>query len=269
MGSVVYFASDFHLGTGDSRRREKKLIDWLDRISADATHLLLLGDQFDYWFEYKYFVPKGFVRFLGKLASMRDSGIQIEVFIGNHDIWMFDYFPDELGIPVHREPQIYEFNGKKILAGHGDGLGPGDRGYKRLKKIFHNPVLQFLYRQLHPDLSFRAARYFSRKSRAQEMSAPPFLGKEQEWLVRYSEKCIARDPEIDYCIFGHRHLPIYFPLSNQKSVYINTGDWLEHDTFACLKEESCYLYRYETGKSSFRPLLPEGDLPDDPHGLRQ
>jgi len=248
MNSVVYFASDFHLGIQDSSRREKKIIDWLDQIKADATHLILLGDLFDYWFEYNFFVPKGYIRFLGKLAELKDLGIHIEIFIGNHDVWMFDYFPQELGIPVRRAPHTYHFNNLKIIAGHGDGLGPGDKGYKRLKKIFHNPFLQFLYRQLHPDLSFRIARFFSRKSRSQEVEPPAFLGVEEEWLIQYCERLINRDSDIDYCIFGHRHLPIYHRLSNQKTIYINTGDWLEDFTYACLKGEYCYLYSYETGE---------------------
>lgn len=248
MSSVVYFASDFHLGIQNSSQREKKIVDWLDHIRKDATHLILLGDLFDYWFEYKFFVPKGYIRFLGKLAELKDQGIHIEIFIGNHDVWMFDYFPSELGIPVRRAPHTYHFNGKKIIAGHGDGLGPGDKGYKRLKKIFHNPFLQFAYRQLHPDFSFRIARFFSRRSRNQELESPPFLGTEKEWLIQYCERLILRDTDIDYCIFGHRHLPIYHPLSNQKTVYINTGDWLEDFSYACMKGEFCYLYSYETGE---------------------
>lgn len=248
MNSVVYFASDFHLGIKNSPHREKKINAWLDQISEDATHLILLGDIFDYWFEYKYYVPKGYIRFFGKLAKLKDNGIHIEIFTGNHDIWMFGYLTEELNIPIHRAPKEFQFNGQTIIAGHGDGLGPGDKGYKRLKKIFHNPVLQTLYRQLHPDLSFRIAQYFSRKSRAKELDSPSFLGPDKEWLIQYCERLITRNPDIDYCIFGHRHLPIYYPLSNLKTVYINTGDWLKDFTYACLKEENCYLYNYETGQ---------------------
>jgi len=251
MEAIVYFASDFHLGIANSKQREKKIISWLDKASEDATHIFLLGDLFDYWFEYRHYVPKGFVRFLGKLAALRDQGIDIQVFTGNHDIWMFDYFPNELGIPVHRDGQIYEFNKVKLWIGHGDGKGPADHGYKRLKKIFHSPILQFLYRQIHPDLAYNLANYFSGRSREQQSTDLPFLGMEREWLMQYCERKLVHHPDVNYFIFGHRHLPIYHSLSNQKSVYINTGDWFEDGYYACLKDKNCYLYNYETGEKIF------------------
>lgn len=254
MNSIVYFASDFHLGIRNSLEREKKIVAWLDQAGRDATHIFLLGDLFDYWFEYRHFVPKGFVRFFGKLAELSDSGIDIQVFTGNHDVWMFDYFPQEMGILVHKEIQHYEFNTRKFWIGHGDGKGPGDNGYKRLKKIFHNPVLQFLYRQLHPDLAYDIATSFSRYSREKETEVIPFLGKDKEWLIQYCELKIQHNPDIDYFVFGHRHLPIYYPLSNQKSVYINTGDWFEKGTYACLRGENCYLYYHESGERIFPPF---------------
>ncbi|GAA5221822.1 UDP-2,3-diacylglucosamine diphosphatase [Membranihabitans marinus] len=242
--SKIYFASDFHLGIQDSKVRETKIIQWLDDISQDASHLYLVGDLFDYWFEYNHFVPKGFIRFLGKLAALKDSGIQIDIFIGNHDVWMFDYFPEELGIPVHKAPIRVSHYGKNFLIGHGDGLGPGDHGYKRLKKIFHNPFLQFCYRQIHPDLSYRIANYWSKTSRAQEHVSPQFLGADKEWLVQYSESKSRANPDIDFFIFGHRHLPICHDLSNQHSFYFNIGDWLHHDTYGVFDGEKFYLYQY-------------------------
>lgn len=251
MDSIVYFASDFHLGIRNSRERELKIVEWLEEVSRDATHIFLLGDLFDYWFEYRHVVPKGYVRFLGKLAQLSDSGIDIQVFTGNHDVWMFDYFPNELGIPVHKDTQHYQFNGRKFWIGHGDGKGPGDKGYKRLKKIFHNPVLQFLFRQIHPDLAHDIAGYFSRYSREKETERIPYLGKEKEWLIQYCERKIQSHPAIDYFIFGHRHLPIYYPLSNPQSIYINTGDWFDDGTYACLRGKNCYLYNYETGNKIF------------------
>lgn len=251
MDAVVYFASDFHLGIEHSRKREKKIVAWLDMVRKDATHIILLGDLFDYWFEYRNYVPKGFTRFLGKLAELSDQGINIQIFTGNHDIWMFEYFPNELGIPVHRDSQLYLFNGRRYWVGHGDGKGPGDKGYKRLKKIFHNPLLQFLYRQLHPDLTYRIAGYFSKTSRDQQTSVIPFLGEDKEWLIQYCERKLKTHPDIDYFIFGHRHLPIYHTLSNQKTVYINTGDWFGEGYYACLRDKNCYLYNYETGNKIF------------------
>ena len=251
MDSIVYFASDFHLGIENSRQREQKIVAWLDEIGRNATHLFLLGDLFDYWFEYRHYVPKGYVRFLGKLAELRDQGVEIHIFTGNHDIWMFDYFPNEFGIPVHRDGHVFEFNDLRFWLGHGDGKGPGDEGYKRLKKIFHNPVLQFIYKQLHPDLTHSIADYFSNKSREKEIHTIPFLGEDQEWLIQYCERKLETHPVIDYFVFGHRHLPIYHRLSNQRSIYINTGDWFTGGHYACLCEKNCYLYSYETGEKMF------------------
>lgn len=248
----VYFASDFHLGIQNSKEREKKIISWLDKAAVDADKIYLLGDLFDYWFEYKFHVPKGYVRFLGKLAEIQDSGISIEIFTGNHDVWMFKYFPEEFGIPVHREVRLEEFGAKKIMLGHGDGLGPGDMGYKRLKKVFTNPVLQFLYRQLHPDLSWRIANFWSHKSRSQELKPPPFLGKEKEWLIQYCEYKLQSFSDIDFFVFGHRHLPIFYQLSNERSYYINIGDWLNHNTYGMFDGNFFYLYEYGRDEPLYR-----------------
>ncbi|WP_236974453.1 UDP-2,3-diacylglucosamine diphosphatase [Membranihabitans maritimus] len=248
----VYFASDFHLGIQNSKEREKKIISWLDKAAVDADKIYLLGDLFDYWFEYKFHVPKGYVRFLGKLAEIQDSGISIEIFTGNHDVWMFKYFPEEFGIPVHREVRLEELGAKKIMLGHGDGLGPGDMGYKRLKKVFTNPVLQFLYRQLHPDLSWRIANFWSHKSRSQELKPPPFLGKEKEWLIQYCEYKLQSFSDIDFFVFGHRHLPIFYQLSNERSYYINIGDWLNHNTYGMFDGNFFYLYEYGRDEPLYR-----------------
>jgi len=151
----VYFASDFHLGIDarlSSREREKQLVRWLEQIRKDAYSIYLVGDVFDFWFEYKTVVPKGYVRLLGKLAELRDEGIPIYFFTGNHDMWMFSYFEEELGIPIYREPIVREIMGKTFFIGHGDGLGPGDHGYKFIKRVFANPVCQWLFERLHPKI---------------------------------------------------------------------------------------------------------------------
>lgn len=230
----IYFASDFHLGINTqktSRERERIICSWLDSIRHDAEKIYLIGDLFDFWFEYKRAVPKGFVRFLGKLAELKDAGISIEVFTGNHDMWLFDYFPSELGIPVHRKELIVEHDGKKFFIGHGDGKGPGDTGYKILKKIFANRVCQFLFARLHPNFGIGLADYLSRRSRAMtEVEA--FLGEDKEWLVLYANRKLDTLNDIDYFVFGHRHLPLDILLKNKKSRYINTGDWFKHYTYA-------------------------------------
>jgi len=233
-GKKIYFASDNHLGAPtqeESRPREVRFVKWLDEIKQDAEAIFLLGDLFDFWFEYKHVVPKGFVRTLGKLAEIRDSGIPIYFFVGNHDLWMQDYFQKELNIPVYHKPKEFEFSGKKFLVGHGDGLGPGDHGYKRMKKVFTNPLSKWFYRWLHPDLGVPLAQYFSVKNKAisgeEDMM---FLGEEKEWLIQYCKRKLEQK-DYDYFLFGHRHLPMEINLDG-KATYINTGDWINHYTFA-------------------------------------
>lgn len=253
--SVVYFLSDFHLGTSgklSSADRERKIVRFLDKISSDATKIYLVGDVFDYWFEYKSVVPKGFVRILGKFAELSDSGIEIEFFTGNHDIWMFRYFTEELNIPIHREPIDIEFHGKRIHIGHGDGLGPGDKGYKRIKKIFTNPILQKLYSTIHPNIGLKIMRLFSRKSRESNADESHFFGPEKEWLVQYSESMIKIN-DYDFLIFGHRHLPIDYLLSNGKSRYINLGDWLNYCSYVRIDSENLQLLFFENENGKIYP----------------
>ena len=230
----IYFLSDFHLGAPNAEAsliREKKIIRFLDNIKADATAIFIVGDLFDFWYEYKKVVPKGYVRILGKLAELTDSGIPIHFFVGNHDMWMRDYFQKELNIPVYFEPVPFEFNGKKFLVGHGDGLGPGDKGYKFIKKIFRNKAAQWLFGIMPPAMGMGIAHYFSRKSRAQTgQTDEKFLGEDKEWLIQYS-KDVLKTVHYDYLVFGHRHLPIDFKINDQ-SRYINLGDWIKYFSYA-------------------------------------
>jgi len=230
----IYFASDNHLGaptTAQSRPRERRFVQWLDSIKADAGAIFLLGDLFDFWFEYGSVVPKGFVRVLGKLAELRDSGIPIYFFVGNHDLWMNDYFETELGIPVYRSPLPFQCAGKRFLVGHGDGLGPGDKGYKRMKKVFTNPFCKWLFRWLHPDIGVRLAQYLSVKNKLISGDEDVhFLGEDKEWLVQYCKRKL-QTTHYDYFLFGHRHLPMTIKVG-ENSTYINTGDWIQYFTFA-------------------------------------
>ena len=246
----IYFASDQHLGaptSEKSKEREKKLVRWLDSVKEDAEAIFLLGDLFDFWFEYKTVVPKGFVRVLGKLAEIRDSGVPIYFFVGNHDLWMNDYFENELGIPVYHEPKEFTFSGKTFLIGHGDGLGPGDYNYKRMKRIFTHPVCKWLFRWLHPDLGVRLAQHFSVKSKLISGEEDVlYLGEEKENLIQYCKQVLATK-HYDYFVFGHRHLPMKLSLE-KNSEYINLGDWISYFTYgvfdggcleiASFKEES-------------------------------
>ena len=231
MQHKIYFASDFHLGVDahtSSAIRERKIVRWLNSIEADARELYLVGDVFDHWYEYGKTVPKGYVRLLGKLAGMRDKGIPVYFFTGNHDMWMFRYFEEEFGIPIYRHPIMREIDGKKFLIGHGDGLGPGDHGYKFIKSLFANRLAQAAFRWLHPDIGLGLMKFFSVKSRQYTADESAFGPPEKEWLVQFCEgDLMSRD--VDYYIFGHRHLPVYYRLSNGKSTYINLGEWM----YAC------------------------------------
>ena len=234
MPKKTFFASDFHLGA-DARltgaERERQIVRWLDQIREEADALYLVGDLFDFWFEYRTVVPKGFLRFQGRLAEWREAGIPVYFFTGNHDMWMFRYFEEELGIPIYRQPIVREIGGKTFVIGHGDGLGPGDHGYKRLKKVFAHPLSQWLFRWIHPDVGIWIANYWSKQSRASGKDPKGFLGPDREWLVAFAEEQLRVQPA-DYYIFGHRHLPIDYTLKNGVSRYINLGDWTHYNSYA-------------------------------------
>jgi UDP-2,3-diacylglucosamine hydrolase len=232
-GKKIYFASDFHLGVPDYEKsliREKMIVEWLDIIKTDAEELYLLGDVFDFWFEYKTVVPRGYVRLLGKLAELSDLGIKIHYFTGNHDMWTFNYLSKELNVKIYREPIEAEYNNKKFYIGHGDGLGPGDHGYKFIKKVFSSKLSQWLFARLHPNAGISIAEYFSKKSRvATGISDEKFLGEEKEWLVIHSKELLSKK-HYDYLIFGHRHLPLDIKI-NGSSRYINLGDWIRYFSY--------------------------------------
>ena len=245
-GKKIYFASDNHLGapTKDaSAPREKKFVAWLDDIKQDAAAIFLLGDLFDFWFEYKTVVPKGFTRTLGKLAEISDSGIPVYFFVGNHDLWMDDYFKTELNIPVFHQPEDFVFNNKTFFIGHGDGLGPADKGYKRMKKVFTNPFFKWLFRWVHPDIGMRIAQYLSVKNKLiSGDDDAKFLGEENEWLAQYSQKKL-EEKHRDFFIFGHRHLPLEIEL-NPSSKYINLGDWIGYYTYGVFDGDKMELKNY-------------------------
>jgi UDP-2,3-diacylglucosamine hydrolase len=230
-----YFISDLHLGTPDyakSLEREKLVVQWLDAVKTDAKEIFLMGDTFDFWFEYKSVVPKGFVRLLGKLAEISDSGTPIHFFTGNHDMWCFDYLPKEIGVKIYREPILRIIEEKSFFLGHGDGLGPGDNSYKVLKKIFRNPICQFLFGWIHPNLGIGLANFWSRRSRISTGSKEDkFLGEDKEWLVQFCKEKITKGEAADFFIFGHRHLPLDLEVG-PKSRYINLGEWINYFTYA-------------------------------------
>ncbi len=246
-GRKIYFASDNHLGAPDratSLPREKKFVRWLNHAQKDAAAIFLLGDLFDFWFEYRTVVPKGFTRTLGKLAEIADSGIPVYYFVGNHDLWMNGYFEEELQIPVFHKPQVFKINQASFFIGHGDGLGPGDKGYKRMKKLFTNRVAQWCFRWLHPDLGVRMAQYFSVKNRLISGEDDiKFLGEDKEWLIQYARRKLEKQ-HYDYFVFGHRHLPLKIDLGNS-TTYLNLGDWISYYTYAVYDGNKIELLEFD------------------------
>jgi len=239
MDKKIYFASDFHFGIPDrdkSLKREELFVKWLDEAKKDASEIYLMGDLFDFWFEYKTVIPKGYVRLLGKLAEITDSGIQVHLFRGNHDMWAFNYLSEELNLKLHRDPEIKVFGEKVFYLAHGDGLGPGDSGYKFIKKVFQCRINQWLFRLLHPDIGIRMALFWSRKSRyasvAKEANDEEYnLTKIRERLIIHSQTILHQHPELNFLVYGHYHLPFNKPLNDQCRIIV-LGDWLTHFTYA-------------------------------------
>ena len=241
-GKSIYFSSDNHLGApnySDSLTREKLFISWLDKIKKDAQVIFLLGDLFDFWFEYYKSVPKGFTRVLGKLSELSDSGIKIYFFVGNHDYWTRDYFQKEIGMEVLKKPTEFKINNKLFFIGHGDGLGPGDFKYKFLKRIFRNPIFIFLFRINYPWFGIPLGNFFSRKNKILSGNNIKFISKENEILYHFCKKKL-NVKHYDFFVFGHRHLPLKIELGNN-SYYFNTGDWINHYSFLHLKDDSLEL----------------------------
>lgn len=242
----IYFASDFHLGVPSrekSLEREKLIVQWLDEIKKDCAELYLMGDLFDFWFEYRTVVPKGFTRLLGKIAEFTDAGIPVSVFTGNHDMWMFDYLRDELGVNIYKKSITREYNSKKFFLGHGDGLGPGDHGYKFIKKVFANPVCQWLFARIHPNTGIGIANFWSRRSRVSNEEKETFKGEEQEYLISFVKDTLKKE-HYDYFIFGHRHLPLEIKIGN--ATYINLGEWVNYTTYAVFDGTTLQLQHYKT-----------------------
>lgn len=243
----IYFASDFHLGVPTrelSLSREKKLVRWLEWIRKDAAEIFLVGDIFDFWFEYKRAVPKGYTRLLGKISEITDSGIPVHVFTGNHDMWIFDYLPEECGVSLFRAPIRREWNHKTFVIGHGDGLGPGDHGYKFIKKVFANKVCQWLFARLHPNFGIWLANSMSGYSRSTTGDKDRiFLGEDKEWLIIHCKSELQKE-HTDYFIFGHRHLAMEINL-NERSKYINLGQWLSDSKYAVFDGNAVQLLTFE------------------------
>jgi UDP-2,3-diacylglucosamine hydrolase len=247
MKKKTYFISDAHLGSllvENAREQEKKLVSWLDEIKQDADALYLLGDIFDFWYEYKLVVPKGFTRFLGKLSEMSDMGIKIHFFTGNHDIWAFNYLQEEVGLTVHYEPFITEISGKKFFLAHGDGLGDPSFGFKVIRSIFHSRICQMLFSAIHPRWGMGFGLKWSTHSRKKKSTEhyDEYMGEDKEHLIQFC-KSYTKQP-IDYFVFGHRHIILDFMLKNKSRMLI-LGDWMKLFSYAVFDGEEIYIEQYE------------------------
>jgi UDP-2,3-diacylglucosamine hydrolase len=251
MRQKIYFASDFHLGIPDhdsSLVREKRLVAWLEMAQSDAAEIFLMGDLFDFWFEYKTAIPRGYARLLGKLAEITDAGIPVHLFRGNHDMWAFDYLTKELNIQLHRDPEFREFSGKQFYLAHGDGLGPGDNGYKFIKKVFANPINQWLFRLLHPDFGITMALFWSRKSRAVALEKEKTEEERNKRLIEeridiHSREMVRDHSGLSYLIYGHYHSPVVTRIS-ESATQVVLGDWITHFTYAVFDGERLELKVY-------------------------
>jgi UDP-2,3-diacylglucosamine hydrolase len=242
----IYFISDVHLGApalANNRERELLFARWLDFIRDDVAELYMLGDIFDFWFEYRKVVPRGFTRILGRLADLSDNGVSIHFFTGNHDVWVFDYLPNEIGLTLHCNEFITEISGKKFYLAHGDGLDPEDKGYLFLKKIFTSKTLQWWFSRIHPNFAFHMAHQWSKSSRLSKLNRKEEFKVKNECMYKFAEKYLEKE-WIDYFIFGHRHQMANVEIKNG-SRFILLGDWIKNFSYGVFDGERFVLNKFE------------------------
>ncbi len=249
----IYFLSDAHLGSlaiEHGRMQERRLVRFLDSIKHKAAAVYLLGDMFDFWYEYRYVVPKGYTRFLGKLSELTDMGVEIHYFTGNHDIWAYEYLEKECGVIIHRKPLTTEIYDKVFYLAHGDGLGDPDKKFKFIRALFHNRFCQILFSSVHPRWGMWFGLNWAKRSRLKRIDGqePPYMGEHREHLVLYARDYIATHPEIDYFIFGHRHVEIDLQMT-KKARLIVLGDWISQFSYVVFDGEHIFLSEYIEGET--------------------
>jgi len=249
----VYFLSDAHLGSlaiDHRRTQERRLVNFLDSIKHKASAVYLLGDMFDFWYEFKTVVPKGYTRFLGKLSELTDLGVEVHFFIGNHDIWCGDYLETECGVILHREPMTTEICGKEFYLAHGDGLGDRDMGFKLLRTLFHSHTMQRLFSALHPRWSVALGLHWAKHSRLKRIDGkdPDYMGEDKEPLVLYTKEYLKGHPGINFFIYGHRHIELDLMLSSTARIVI-LGDWINFFSYAVFDGEHLFLENYIEGET--------------------
>ena len=249
----IYFLSDAHLGSraiAHSRTQERRLVNFLDQIKDKAAAVYLLGDMFDFWYEFKTVVPKGYTRFLGKLSELTDRGVEVHYFTGNHDLWCGDYLEKECGVVLHRAPITCEIYGKLFYLAHGDGLGDPDKKFKLLRTLFHSHTLQCLFSALHPRWSIELGLTWAKHSRMKRAGGkePDYMGEDREHLVLYSKEYLKLHPDINFFIYGHRHIELDLMLNRNTRVLI-LGDWITTFTYAVYDGEHIFLENYVEGET--------------------
>jgi len=249
----IYFLSDAHLGSWaieHRRMHERRLVRFLDSIKNKAAAVYLLGDMFDFWYEYKFVVPKGFTRFLGKLSELTDMGVEVHYFTGNHDIWAFDYLERECGVILHKKPLTTEIYGKIFYLAHGDGLGDKDKKFKLIRSVFHNRTCQHLFSAIHPRWGMAFGLSWAKQSRLKRPNGeePPYMGEDREALILYTKKYMQGHPNVDYFIYGHRHIEVDLQLSKKARVII-LGDWINQFSYAVWDGEHLFMSQYIEGES--------------------
>ena len=253
----IYFLSDAHLGSWaleHRRTHERRLVNFLDEIKHEAAAIYLLGDIFDYWYEYKYVVPKGYTRLLGKISELTDRGIEVHFFTGNHDIWCKDYFVEECGMVMHREPITIDLYGKEFYLAHGDGLGDDSRNFKMLRAMFHSHTLQTLFSAIHPRWTVKLGLTWAKHSRLKREGGkePDYMGEEREPLIRYTKEYLKTHPDINYFIYGHRHIMLDMMLTRQARIII-VGDWIKYFSYAVFDGNELVIDQYVEGDKE-RPV---------------
>lgn len=249
----VYFLSDAHLGSwaiDHGRMQERRLVRFLDSIKDKAGAVYLLGDMFDFWYEYKYVVPKGYTRFLGKLSELTDMGVEVHYFTGNHDIWTYDYLVRECGVTLHRHPLTTDILGSVFYLAHGDGLGGGDYKYRCIRAVFHNALCQRLFSMIHPRWGVWFGLTWAKHSRMKRKGGqePPYQGPDKEKLVVYARDYAERHPDIDYYIFGHRHIEVQQRLTPKSELMI-LGDWITQFSYIVFDGKRIFMSEYVEGQS--------------------
>ena len=252
MGNI-YFLSDAHLGSRaleHRRTQERRLVNFLDQIKDKAEAVYLLGDMFDFWFEYKSVVPKGFTRFLGKLSELTDRGVEVHYFTGNHDIWCKDYLTQECGVIMHTEPITVELHDKVFFLAHGDGLGDDSKSFKFLRKVFHNKLCQTLFASLHPRWGMEFGLEWAKHSRLKRPNGkePDYMGENEEPLVLFTKEYYKTHPNVNYFIYGHRHIELDLFLNRDCRLMI-LGDWISLFSYAVFDGEHMFLEEYIEGES--------------------